>query len=142
MTEEEFSGTYYGKKVEQRRNPIDSDNYDGEISQSGNIKRYTNSDGIVEKTIVYNDDGSIKEYNTFEVSVAGISLTGNTIYKSVCTHYISDGNGGFKADTSSNLTGWTQYEQKLSSGNHYSTSDLQDAIDYNENNTTYTRNRH
>lgn len=141
MTEEEFAGTYYGKKVEQRRNPIDSDNYDGEITQNGNLKRYTNSDGIVEKTIFYNEDGSIKEYNIFEISVAGTSLTGNTIYKSVCTHYIPDGNGGFKVDTSSVLNGSVSYEQVLSSGNHYTSSDLQDAINYNENNTTNTRNR-
>lgn len=142
MTEEEFAGTYYGKKVDQRRNPIDSDNYDGEITQSGNVKRYSNSDGFVEKTICYNEDGSIKEYNTFELSEAGTSVTGNKIYKSVCTHYIPDGNGGFKVDTSSELTGWTQYEQKLSSGSSYSSSDLQDAINFNENNTTYTHHKH
>ena len=58
------------------------------------------------------------------------------------TTYISDGNGGFKVDTSSVLNGSVSYEQVLSSGNHYTSSDLQDAINYNENNTTYTRNRH
>lgn len=149
MTQSEFNDTYYGKKVQDRKNggdsgstSIDSDDYDGEITRNGNLKRYTNENGIVEKTVFYNPDGSIKEYNIFEVTVAGTSAAGATIYKTVCTHYIPDGNGGFKVDNSSQLTGFTEYTQVLPDGSKYSSSSLESAKNYTGSSTSSGHDGH
>lgn len=141
MTEEEFAGTYYGKKVEQRRNPIDSDDYDGDISKNGNLKRYTNKDGVVEKTIFYDDNGNIIEYNIFEVSFAGKNVNGYAVYKSICRHYVPDGNGGYVIDNTSAVSNTVTYDVVSNGSRIYASTDFQDAINYNENNTTNTRNR-
>ncbi len=143
LSREEFTKSNYGKFISNsnyasmvtdsnyrnsmRFDDIDSDIYDGEISNNGNLKRYTNKDGIVEKTVFYDENGKIKEYNTFAVTIAG-TVNGITIYKSVCTNYKSDGNDGYINDTGNVINGNTLYECVLPNGTKYSSSDYESCV--------------